>query len=207
MSFEYGKEQAQGIPYEPHGKERELVAAMLLEELFKTIGSTKIVRFRKNYGRFSVPLPQGEELLRYAQIDLLGSTFGNLRLRILVDIPCSPPEEGILFRDPYVQTFELLIPKQYQESHPEHPPFAFHEEVGDGPPPFTHVQPDLPTQHRTKNALYMAYSALFLAAAFCVTTHCTNTKQAVNDVIDKPAHKKKEEPRDDRAAIPQMRPR
>lgn len=200
MSSEYGKERSAGVPYEPWGDERRQASESIYQAVRDTIGMDAIIRFSRFAGRYKIPIPRDEDLLRHVTFDHMGSGMGFIHLRALVDLPCSPPGEGIFHQDPYVQTVDVYISK----------PESIRPSVdgwGDGPPPLLRRNNEPVRQNTREKILLAVSSAAFLAAAFCVTTHCANTNRSVREAMNEPVEKKKEEPRDERPVIPQMRPR
>jgi hypothetical protein len=81
------------IPYEPLGADRPRLAKALRAHIVanRLDGSEHIARFRRS-GRFKVPLPSGEDLLKFATFDERGKLGKSLLIRAFVSIPCRPDE-------------------------------------------------------------------------------------------------------------------
>lgn len=199
MSFEHGKEeQAQGVPYEPQGNERRQAAAAVYQKLRDTIGGSDIVRFSHFAGRYKVTIPRDESLLQHTTFELMSTGMGFIHLRATVDLPCSPPGEGIFYQDPYIQMVDVYVSKAER----------MQTETEKKPAESSVIQPYLRAQGETRhNTLLAIGSAAFLAAAFCITTHCTKTKEAVKDTLNKPADKKHEKLSNEHPIMPEIGPR
>lgn len=135
-----------GIPYEPFEVERPRLATSLRWFIVtRRLGDLEhIVRFRKG-GRFTVPLPSGEELLRYATFEERGKIGMYLVLRASVSIPC-PPDE------PYQDAVE----------------FMFLPEMRDAPESPGRTPDAAPVARITNNVRYQALAVLAVGAVLLV---------------------------------------
>jgi hypothetical protein len=119
MEKDAGKERG-WEPYEPLGPDRPRLAVALRGNIMtsRLDGSEHIARFMRG-GRFKVTLPVGENLLKYATFDSLGTHEGKTRIRAFVSIPC-PPDRP--YRDVVEFTFvpeEWDMPRTIEDKAPE----------------------------------------------------------------------------------------